>query len=1155
MSIYHCDPWKSTNIMRNKLLLVFFLLFIGTKINAQVVVTSSDSIDCTNTCTVLTATLTGDNPTDAGIDADDVYPALPLPIGFNFNYYGTVYTQCVIGPNGTINFNAADAGAYADYTISATLAADPTLLNSIAGPYCDIDITLGGIITYSLTGTAPYRKYIVTFCNDGMFSCITPLTSTQIILYETTNIIEVHIAQKGICPWNGGYAIIGVKNATGTASTAAPGRDFPSVYTCANESWRFTPDATFGTYACASIPYAPIPFASSAIHWYNNTTGAYLGTGLTQTVCPTTTTTYKAGGLGCADTSFGYYTVVPSGSISPTYTTSPVITCGGNQGAINIGGMTPGSTITITYTFNGVPQPPVVAVASVGGVVSLTGLYAGTYVVTISNGTCSSSPYTVTLPPPPITITAVPHNPTVCGYANGYIVLSGYTSATGYTIAYTKDGVPIVGSAYTSDAAGNITINGLSAGSYTNITSTGGPCPPTTVAGPVVINNPAPPVVTVDSIYVKTCVGVPTQLGAYHTPSTVTEFYSWSPATDLSNASVSNPVVTPSAVGNVVYVVTGNPSPAVPACAYTATVTVHAIGDFSITTPTANICFLSPLVSVPVTVSGSTEISYAWTPTTGVVTATSQNPVITPTAPGTYVYTATGSYANCPNYVHTFTINVDVPPTPIIVPDTICLGMSDVVDFSASGGPGYHYLWTSSPAGVTFSNDTIPNPTFTPTVFGTFTLTATVSSPSNAAGCNAVNEVRLVVLPNTLTISPTDTAICAGQVVQVNGTLVTYASLFGYQWIPTTGIANPTVLNALIATDTSALYTVTASFHNCPDIYATLNLQVQPNPSVYLGGNRVFCEFDTLHLHASISPAWFSGYTYTWSPAYTLDMATGQNVVFTNDSTTTVHVVVTSSAGCTAEDSATFTLSPGNFAATVVDADFCPHDSRVIPITPAGYSYQWYPSMYVSDATSSSPTVSPITTQTYSIVGTSPDGCKDTVYWTATVHPDAVIEVGDSLTLYPGESHHIISSTNCSSFTWFPYAGLSNPLVSDPTATPDVSTMYIVTATTEHNCVAKDTLNIYVSEESLLAMPNAFTPGNGANNTFKVILRGIASLNYFRVYNRWGNLMFETKSLSEGWDGSYKGEPQAMDVFTYDVQAVSSTGKVFRKMGNVTLLR
>ncbi|MBC7554652.1 MAG: gliding motility-associated C-terminal domain-containing protein, partial [Taibaiella sp.] len=62
-------------------------------------------------------------------------------------------------------------------------------------------------------------------------------------------------------------------------------------------------------------------------------------------------------------------------------------------------------------------------------------------------------------------------------------------------------------------------------------------------------------------------------------------------------------------------------------------------------------------------------------------------------------------------------------------------------------------------------------------------------------------------------------------------------------------------------------------------------------------------------------------------------------------------------------------------------------------------------------------------------------------------------------------------------------------------------------------------------------------------------------LNYFRVYNRWGQVVFETKSISEGWDGNFKGEPQPLGVYVYEVQAVTNAGTLFNKHGNVTLLR
>ncbi len=1157
--------------MRNKIFFVFFLLLATLKLNAQVTITSSDSISCSQLCTTLTATVTGDNPTNAGITVDDTYPPSALPIGFTFTFYGVNYTQALIGPNGTICFNTALAGSFSPWTISGPLLGNTSVLNSFCGPWCDIDITNGGTITYSTTGIAPFRKFIVTFCATHMFSCIDQATTAQMILYETTNILETHIGSKPICTdWNpsspagaGGRAIIGVQNAAGTAATAAPGRDFPAIYACNNEAWRFTPDPTGTSYTAASIAYAPVPLASSAVYWYNATTNTFLGTGATKTVCPTSTTTYKAGALTCADTSFAYYTVVPSATVSANFTVfAPIVTCGATT-SITVSGLMPDSVYTVYYTYNGVPTS-FVATASPTGTIIINGTAAGNYTnMYVSLGICNSATQSLTIAPPPLPISATPHNPTVCGYPDGYIVLTGYWPTTGYNISYTKNGTSVAAALYTSDASGSITIPSLLAGTYTNIASTGGPCPPTTVAGPVVLVNPAPPTLSVDSTLVKTCVGIPAQLHVYSSAPSIPEYYTWSPATNLNNATVFNPVATPTATGNINYIVTGTTAAGVAECNSTANVIVHAEGDFTIATAPATICLLTPRVQVPVTISGSTnpEYHYLWTSvvpgTTDVVTPTSQNPTITPILPGLNVYTVTATYAACPPYTHTYSIMVDTQARGIVVRDTICLGMSDVIDMSASGGPGYHYQWTSNPTGVTFSNDTIAAPTFTPGAVGTYTLATSVTSPNNAAGCGTLDSVFLLVLPNTLTITPVDTAICAGQVVQVQGTLL-YSNLFTYQWLPTAGIPNANLLNALITPDTSQLYVVSASFHKCPDIYATLNLDVQPNPTVYLGGNRPVCQFDTLHLHATVSPAWYGNYSYSWTPSAVLDMTTAQNAVFTGDVSTNVVVTVTTPAGCTGKDSAYITVNAGNYASVKSGDDFCPHESKVVDVTTTGTTatYQWIPSMYVDDSTSASPTLSPITTQTYSIVGTSAAGCNDTVYYTATVYPEAVIELGDSLVLYPGESYTMNPLTNCVSFVWFPITGLSNPFISNPEATPDVSTQYILTGTTEHGCVARDSIAVYVSEESVLNMPNAFIPGSdGANNKFRVYTRGMVYLNYFRIYNRWGNVVFETKNLSEGWDGSFKGEPQEMGVYIYDVQAVTSTGKIVKKTGNVTLLR
>lgn len=655
------------------------------------------------------------------------------------------------------------------------------------------------------------------------------------------------------------------------------------------------------------------------------------------------------------------------------------------------------------------------------------------------------------------------------------------------------------------------------------------------------------PTITLDSTLVKTCIGVAVPLHSSASPTGVSYAYTWSPATNLSNNTIADPVVTPAGAGNITYTVTAAPAD-IPRCSGTASLTVHTIGDFTINTPNANICLGQ---SVTLNVTGSSEIDYVWTPTSGVVTTTSMAPVITPPAQGYYTYTVNGSYANCPDYVHTFSIRVDTPATAANLIDTICLGMSDSFDLTVPGGNSttnyYHYQWTPS-AGV--SNDTLPNPVITPGTIGTNVYVLTTTPP---AGCAVNSMVTIEVLPNAIAVSPTDTTICLGKVVQVIGS---GHPAFSYQWLPTAGIANPTVLNTLIAPDTTTFYTVVATFHRCPDMAATLNLHVEPTPTVYLGGNRPMCQFDTLHMHAAVSPAWFSGYTYSWTPAAGLDNTTSANVVFSGTVSTNVVVTVSTAAGCTGKDSAYITFLAGNFAGIDGDADFCPGENKVVHVTPAtGLSYHWSPSAFVSDSTSASPTVRPIGTQTYTVIATTPNGCKDTVYWTATVHPAAVVSVPDSVMLYAGESYHIEPVTNCVSYLWFPPAGLNSPFIADPVASPDVSTRYIMTGTTENGCKAADTIYVIRNDDALVGIPNAFTPGTGVNNTFRLIPKGISQLNYFRVYNRWGNVVFETKDISEGWDGSWKGEPQPFGVYIYDIQAVSLTGKLINKSGNVTLIR
>ena len=284
-----------------------------------------------------------------------------------------------------------------------------------------------------------------------------------------------------------------------------------------------------------------------------------------------------------------------------------------------------------------------------------------------------------------------------------------------------------------------------------------------------------------------------------------------------------------------------------------------------------------------------------------------------------------------------------------------------------------------------------------------------------------------------------------------------------------------------------------------------------------------------------------------------MDDTTSSVAVYTAGTDTKYYLTVTTPAGCHTEDSASITVYPGNFATMDTSFSICPHDS--VQFMPSGgVSYQWHPGLYLNDSNSATPWAYPITSISYTAIATSINGCLDTITTGVEVHPAAVLYVVDSVTIYPGASYQISPQTNCDFFLWSPAAGLNNDQISNPLATPQISTKYRVYGTTEWGCKAEDSIEIYLGE-TLLALPNAFTPGSSVNNKLLIIVQGEATLNYFRIFNRWGNKVFETSNINEGWDGTYHGTPQPYDVYVYQLEAVTIEGRVMHKTGNVTLIR
>jgi gliding motility-associated-like protein len=86
-------------------------------------------------------------------------------------------------------------------------------------------------------------------------------------------------------------------------------------------------------------------------------------------------------------------------------------------------------------------------------------------------------------------------------------------------------------------------------------------------------------------------------------------------------------------------------------------------------------------------------------------------------------------------------------------------------------------------------------------------------------------------------------------------------------------------------------------------------------------------------------------------------------------------------------------------------------------------------------------------------------------------------------------------------------------------------------------------------------MPNAFTPGTNNNSVFRPICIGISSLDYFRVFNRWGQLMYNTSQIGQGWDGRIQGKLQESNAYLWIVKGTDYTGRVISKKGTMILIR
>jgi len=621
----------------------------------------------------------------------------------------------------------------------------------------------------------------------------------------------------------------------------------------------------------------------------------------------------------------------------------------------------------------------------------------------------------------------------------------------------------------------------------------------------------------------------------------VTTYNCWNPG--IATAGPANISATGLIPGQTYYImIDGN---AGDVCDYIIGANSGVSTPVTVVASTLSIC---PGESVTLNASGGNG-TYTWA-ASPFLTGSGATVTVSPPSPGTYTFSATSTLPStssfCPGSPSTVNTTITVNSCGCAITASnngpICVG--GTVNLTATTVTGAtSYSWTG-PNGFT-SN--LQNPTgFIISTPGSYDYT--VSTTLNGVVCTSTTNVVV----NSATVNAgQDQTICLGQNVTLNAT-----NAATYAW------NNPTITNGVPFTPAAtATYTVTGTTGSCNST-DQVTVTVNPGATINAGADVTICSGATAVCIAT------GGLTYVWDNNVT------NGVAFAPSTTATYTVVGIDASGCAGTDQMTITVAPipiVNFTANVT--------SGCIPLTviynninPSNNSYQW---SLGNGSTSTNPNTA-TTTYTSSgcyditLIATSPNGCiGQTTYPSMTcafANPIADFTANPPvLSILETTTNMVNASTGANTYLWNFGDATGTSVLENPEHTfpAEFAASYQITliAYSTDGCSDTAKVNIEVQDELIYYIPNTFTPDEDEHNpVFKPIFTsGFDPHDYKMViYNRWGELLFESNDVNYGWDGTYNGTHGIVkdDTYTWKIEfktLASDERKLL--MGSVNLLK
>ena len=279
----------------------------------------------------------------------------------------------------------------------------------------------------------------------------------------------------------------------------------------------------------------------------------------------------------------------------------------------------------------------------------------------------------------------------------------------------------------------------------------------------------------------------------------------------------------------------------------------------------------------------------------------------------------------------------------------------------------------------------------------------------------------------------------------------------------------------------------------------------------------------------------------------------------------TYTLIVTDASGCKDTSSYTINNPPLLTFDTLTTPAYCKGacigSASAIQVTGGipGYTYLWNDANQQTTATAAQLCPGP-----YSVTVTDQNGCSKTINNIVVSYSDSVPSIqvsADDTTLYQGQTTqlHCIPDSIIYNYAWSPSQYLNNATIANPQTSPTGPITYYVTLTDMNGCSVKDSIylevDVVICGEPEIFIPNAFSPNNDGQNEVLYVRGNAIKTMLIRVYDRWGELVFESNSKNVGWNGTYKNNPVDPGVFVYYLEVVCYDNQSYFKKGNVTIIR